>query len=74
MQLFCTCTSAPHPAVVLCDSIEGIWFGFVLVVRVWCETTLGDRGANWLVVLLCVCVAAVRLMSSGESILGGSTD
>jgi len=30
------------------------------MVRVRCETTLGDRGENWLVVLLCVCVAAVR--------------
>ena len=44
------------------------------VVRVWCETMLGDRGANWLVVLLCVCVDAIRLMSSGESMLGGGSD
>ena len=48
--------------------------GISAVVRVWCETTLGDRGENWLVVLLCVCVAAVRLVSSGESMLGGGSD
>ena len=47
--------------------------GISAVVRVWCET-LGDRGENWLVVLLCVGVAAVRLVSSGESMLGGGSD
>ena len=53
------------------DASEGIWL--VFVVSVWCETMLGNRGENWLVVLLCVYVAALKLMSSAESVLGSGS-